>query len=115
MFDEQLGKLPGVTSLQLKPDTFPAVMPYRRLLVVIRLELKEKLNRLTRLGVIEPVMLAVVYGLEKFNYYTHGWKVNVFTDHKPLVSICQKPLAKAPKRLQNLLLPAKQYNFSIKY
>ena len=60
-------------------------------------------------------MLAAVYGLEKFHHYTHGWKVNVFTDHKPLVSICQKPLAKAPKRLQNLLLRAQQYDFSIKY
>ena len=42
-------------------------------------------------------------------------KVNVFTDHKPFVSICQKPLAKTPKRLQNLLLSAQQYDFSIKY
>ena len=60
-------------------------------------------------------MLAVVYGLEKFHSYTHGRKVNVYTDHKPLVSICQKPLRKAPKRLQNLLLRTKQYHFSIKY
>ena len=60
-------------------------------------------------------MLAVVYGLGKFNYYTHGWKVNVFTDHKLHVSICQKPLAKARKRLQNLLLRAQPYDLSIKY
>ena len=60
-------------------------------------------------------MLAVVYGLEKFHHYTHRRKVNVFTDHKPLGSIYQKPLAKASKRLQNLLLRAQQYNFSIKY
>ena len=60
-------------------------------------------------------MLAVVYGLKKFHHYTHGRKVNVFTDHKLLVSICQKPLAKAPKQLQNLLLRAQQYDFSIKY
>ena len=64
---------------------------------------------------IEKETPAVVYGLEKFNHYTHGKKVNVFTDHKPLVSICQKPLAKAPKWFQNLLLCAQQYDFSIKY
>ena len=60
-------------------------------------------------------MLAVMYGLEKIHHNTHGRKVNVFRDHKPLISICQKPLAKAPKRLQNLLLRAQQYDFSIKY
>ena len=64
---------------------------------------------------IEKEMLAVVYGLEKFHHYTHGRKINVLTDHKPFVSICQKLLAKAPKRLQNLLLRAQQYDFSIKY
>ena len=41
--------------------------------------------------------------------------MNVFIDHKLLVLICQKPLAKARKRLQNLLLRAQQYDLSIKY
>ena len=68
-----------------------------------------------RYAKIVKEMLAVVYGLEKFHHYTHGWKVNVFTDHKLLVSICQKPLAKARKRLQNMLLRAQQYDLSIKY
>ena len=68
-----------------------------------------------RYAQIEKEMLAVVYGLEQFHHYTHGRKVNVFTDHKPLISIFQKPLVKAPKRLQNLLLRAQQYDFSIKY
>ena len=55
VFDGQLGKLPGVTTLQLKPDTVPAVMSNRRIPVAVRLELQEELNRLTRLGIIEPV------------------------------------------------------------
>ena len=59
-----------------------------------------------RYAQIEKEMLAVVYGQEKIHHYTHGRKVNVFTDQKPLVSICQKPLAKAPKRIQNLQLRA---------
>ena len=55
MFDGQLGKLPGVTTLQLKLDAVPAVTPNRKIPVAVQLELKEELNRLTRLGVIEPV------------------------------------------------------------
>ena len=50
-----------------------------------------------RYAEMEKEMLAVAYGLEKIHHYTHGR--NVFTDHKPLVSICQKPLTKAPKWL----------------
>ena len=55
VFDGQLGKLPGVTTLQLKPDAVPAVMPNRRIPVAVRIELKEELDRLTKLGVTEPV------------------------------------------------------------
>ena len=55
VFGGQLGKLQGVTTLQLKPGAVPAVMTNRRIPVAVRLALKEELNRLTRLGVIEPV------------------------------------------------------------
>ena len=57
-----------------------------------------------RYAKIEKEMLAVTYGLEKFNQYTYGRQVTVKTDHKPLVSIVAKPLMKAPKRLQSPLL-----------
>ena len=45
-----------------------------------------------RYAPIEKEMLAVVYGLEKFHHYTYGRKVDVITDHLPLVSISTKPL-----------------------
>ncbi len=64
---------------------------------------------------IEKEMLAVVYGLEKFHHYTFGRNVFVVTDHKPLISICLKPLSKVPKRLQNLMLWAQQYDFNLKF
>jgi len=64
---------------------------------------------------IEKEMLAATYGLEKFHHYTYGRVVNVVTDHKPLVAICSKPLSKAPRRLQNLLLRAKHYSYTIEY
>ena len=35
VFDGRLGKLPGVTTLQLKPDAVPAVMPNRRMPVAV--------------------------------------------------------------------------------
>ena len=36
---------------------------------------------------IEKEMLAIVYGRERFLMYTHGAKIEVMSDHKPLESI----------------------------
>jgi len=68
-----------------------------------------------RYSQIEKEMLAVTYGLEKFHHYTYAREVEVITDHKPLVAICSKPLSKAPLRLQNMLLRARNYKFQIIY
>lgn len=62
---------------------------------------------------IEKEMLAIVYGLEKFHHYVYGREVIVTTDHKPLVNITQKSLAKAPKRLQSMLLRIQDYNYKL--
>lgn len=64
---------------------------------------------------IEKEMLAIVYGLEKFHHYVYGRDVIIYTDHKPLVSINQKALSKAPKRLQSLMLRIQDYTFKIVY
>jgi transposase InsO family protein len=69
----------------------------------------------TRYAQLEKEMLAVCFGLTKFHHYTYGRDVQVITDHKPLVSIVGKPLDKAPKRLQNLLLRTLEYNFDLVY
>ena len=58
----------------------------------------------TRYAQIEKELLAVVFGLEKFHQYTYGRPVTVQSDHKPLEVIVKKPVFKAPKRLQRLLL-----------
>lgn len=68
-----------------------------------------------RYAPIEKEMLAVVYGLEKFHHYTYGRRVDVITDHLPLVSIAMKPLSRAPKRLQGLLLRAQQYHYTLRH
>ena len=53
----------------------------------------------------------MVYGLVKFRKKED----TVLKDYKLLVSICQEPLSKAPKRLQNILLRAQQYNYVLRY
>jgi hypothetical protein len=68
-----------------------------------------------RYAQIEKEMLAVTYGLEKFHHYTFGRELEVITDHKPLVAITSKPLSNAPRRLQNLLLRAQKYTYTLSW
>ena len=64
---------------------------------------------------IEKEMLAVVYGLERFNQYTYGNDVLIVNDHKPLATIVRKPLCQAPQRLQRLLMRANRYSFRFQW
>lgn len=54
-----------------------------------------------RYAQIEKEMLAKVYGQEKFHQYTYGRHMKILKDHKPLLSICEKP-SRASQKLQNL-------------
>lgn len=58
-------------------------------------------------------MLVVVYGLKKFHHYSHGRKMNVVTDHRPLVLIYVKHLKEVPKWLQDLLTSVQQWLYHI--
>ena len=69
----------------------------------------------TRYAQIEKELLASVWGLEKFHQYTYGRKVMIQSDHKPLEMITRKPLYKAPKRLQTLLMRLQKYDTEINY
>lgn len=64
---------------------------------------------------IEKEMLAVVFGLERFDQYTYGNQVVVINDHKPLASILKKPMSQTPPRLQRLLMRANRYNFQFRW
>lgn len=64
---------------------------------------------------IEKEMLAMVFGLEKFERYVYGRKVLIETDHQPLVTIHKKSLLSAPKRLQRMLLRMQKYEFNVVY
>ena len=64
---------------------------------------------------IEKELLVVVYGMERSHHYTYGRKVTVDSDHKPLESIVKKPLHRAPKRLQRMLLRLQGYDMTLRY
>ena len=64
---------------------------------------------------IEKELLAIVFGMKKFNTYTYGRMIKVETDHKPLETIHRKPLHTAPKRLQRMLMRLQKYSFTIEY
>lgn len=64
---------------------------------------------------IEREMLAVVFACERFHTYIYGKEVTIQSDHKPLESIQLKNIAKAPPRLQRMLLRIQQYQCHIQY
>lgn len=69
----------------------------------------------SRYSNIEREMLAIVFGCERFHHLLYGKSFTVITDHKPLVTIHQKPIHAAPARLQRMLLRIQGYNVSITY
>lgn len=64
---------------------------------------------------IEKELFAKLFGCTRFHQYTYGTKVYVETDHKPLVSIFNKPLYKIPPRLQRFMLRLQSYNLNVSY
>ena len=64
---------------------------------------------------IEKEMLAIVYALEKFNQFTYGRCVTIYSDHKPLEAISKKPLAHAPRRLQGMIMRFQKCDFDVQY
>ena len=64
---------------------------------------------------IEREMLAVVFGYTRFHTYIYGKQYTVQSDHKPLSMIILKNIAKAPTRLQQMLLSLQSYDINIEY
>ena len=64
---------------------------------------------------IEKELLAQVCGVERNHHFVYSRRVVLWSDHKPLETICKKPLASAPKWLQRLLLRLQQYDVEIRY
>ncbi|GBL95990.1 Retrovirus-related Pol polyprotein from transposon 297 [Araneus ventricosus] len=68
-----------------------------------------------RYAQIEKELLAVIFGLEHFNYYTYGRIITVETDHKPLLGLSKKPYDSISPRLQRMLLRLNKYNVNLIY
>ncbi|XP_030853177.1 uncharacterized protein K02A2.6-like [Strongylocentrotus purpuratus] len=66
-----------------------------------------------RYAQIEKEALAICFALERFHQYTFGQRVIVESDHKPLQAIVKKPLHKAPRRLQGMLMRMLHYDIDI--
>ena len=64
---------------------------------------------------IEKETLAIVFGCERFHQYLYGKEIEVESDHKPLEAIFAKSIAKAPPRIQRLLLRLQHYHLKVKY
>ena len=69
----------------------------------------------TRYAQIEKELLAIVFSVEKFDQFTFGRTVTVQSDHKLLESILKKPLHRAPKRLQSMMLRLQRYDILVSY
>ena len=63
----------------------------------------------------ERECLAVMFGLEKFEFYLLGRHTLIETDHSPLEQIFKKNIAEAPARLQRLLLRCLKFDIEVKY
>jgi transposase InsO family protein len=64
---------------------------------------------------IEKESLAICAACEKWDLWLYGKEITVHTDHQPLEIIFKKPLAKAPRRLQKLMMRLQRYNIKVIY
>lgn len=68
-----------------------------------------------RYATIERELSALVFAVERFNYYCYGRTVEIQTDHKPLVNIFKKCINKISSRLQRLLFRLFKYDLNVTY
>ena len=65
---------------------------------------------------IEKECLAIVSCMEKWHHYLYGKQdITVHSDHQPLETIFKKPLSRAPRRLQRMMLRLQNYHFTVQY
>ena len=65
---------------------------------------------------IEKECLAIVTCMNKWHQYLYGRQhITVHTDHQPLESIFKKPISKASRRLQRMMLKLLGYQFKVTY
>ena len=64
---------------------------------------------------MEKELLAIVFGVERFESSLYGRKFKVETHHKPLESVLKKSLLSARERLQRMMLRLQNSDFEVEY
>ena len=60
-------------------------------------------------------LVAILFGVERFEQCVYGRRVEIETDHKPLESIFKKSLLSTPKRLQRIMLRLQNFDLLVSY
>ena len=68
-----------------------------------------------RYSQIEREMYTISWSCHRFRLYLLGKSFKVFTDHKPLLGICNNPRSKASLRIENWLLRLQGFDFEVLY
>ena len=63
----------------------------------------------------EREALAIIWACEHYRMYLLGARFNVITDHKPLVSIFNKPTANLSARMERWMLRKQPFDFLVEY
>lgn len=69
----------------------------------------------SRYATIEKETLAIEFACTRFHQYIFGQKVELETDHKPLVAIFTKSLNDCPARIQRMRLKLQKYALELRY
>ena len=67
----------------------------------------------TRYGQIEREALAIHFACLKFQIYLLGQKFTIFTDHKPLVYMFNKPRSQMPYRIERIRMKLQGFDFNV--
>jgi hypothetical protein len=70
----------------------------------------------SRYAQIEKELLGLTFACIRFDEYIYGLpKIELETDHRPLVAISRKLLNDMPPRLQRMMIKLQRYDFEMKY
>lgn len=64
---------------------------------------------------IEKELFAICVAVEKYHQFIYGRKIEIETDHKPLITIIKKDINKISWRLQRMVVKLMKYNVDVKY
>lgn len=68
-----------------------------------------------RYPIIEKELLGIVFACSRFHQFIYGHRIEIHTDHKPLVNIIIKDIHKSTNRIQRLKLKIIKYALDVKY